>query len=141
MAYFSLLLLSTKIFLYTDNTAVLISTNNDDNNSLWCTNICIVGNPAKSTYFAFDSTLNIVINNHVLSNTLFVKFLSILFDNKLSWKYQVSHVTAMCSQRLGLFKWVLFYFPNNVTALYYNAFVTSICSYCLLHCLNNARSS
>ena len=70
------------------------------------------------------------INDPVLSKTLFIKYLGVLFDSNLFWIHQGFHVTALCSQRIDLFKRVLFYLPNNVRTLLYNAFARSCHSYC-----------
>ena len=77
----------------------------------------------------------------MLSKLPYVKYLGLRIDNELSWKNHVEHVTTLCSQRIGVFKRVLHYLPSNVRILYYNAFIRSCFSYCLLFWLNNDRSS
>ena len=137
--------------MYADNTAILFSADNDaelqaiidtfvSKYAAWCTKNCIVINPNKSNYFTFNSNVSITINDHALSNPPYVKYLEVLFDNQLCWKYQVNHVTTLCSKRIGVFKRVLPYLPANISILYCNAFIKSCFSYCILYWFNNNRS-
>ena len=48
---------------------------------------CIVVNPTKSNYLAFNSKVVISINDVILANPEYVNYLGILFDNELSWKH------------------------------------------------------
>jgi hypothetical protein len=66
--------------------------------------------------------------------------LGILIDDKLLWKNHCDYVTNLCCQRIGVFKKLLPYLPNYVVPLYYNAFVKSSFSYCLMFWFNNDRS-
>ena len=140
-----------EIILYADDTAILFSANNDaelqliinnffDKYVAWCTNNCIVINPNKSNYLTLNSNVIITIDNQQIANLSYVKYLGILFDKDLYWNYQVNHVTTQCSQRIGIFKRVLHYLPTNIRILYYNAFIRSCFSYCLIYWFNNDRS-
>jgi hypothetical protein len=140
-----------EIILYADDTAIIIHANNDNELQLitndfielylrWCDSNCIIVNPIKSCYLTFCSNLVIKVKDVVLSNPECVKYLGILIDNKLSWKHQVSHVTAVCAQRIGIFRRVMMYIPQSVRVMYYNAFIRSCYSYCLLYWFNNSRS-
>lgn len=69
-----------------------------------------------------------------------VKYLGLYIDDTLNWQTHVAYITKLCSQRIGLFKKVLPYFSNDVALLYYNAFIKSRFSYCLMFWINNERS-
>ena len=71
---------------------------------------------------------------------LMLNILGVLFDNQFCRKYQIIHVTTLCSKRIGVFKRVLPYLPANISILYYNAFIKSCFSYCILYWFNNDRS-
>ena len=94
-------------------------------------------NPNKSNYLLFNSNIVISINNYKLSNPKYDMYLGILIDDELSWHFHVIHITKMCSQQIGIFEKVLFYFPSNIRIMYYNAFIRSCFSYCLLYWFNN----
>ena len=137
--------------MYAGDIAILFSAYNDaelqaiidtffSKYATWCTNNCIVINPNKSNYLTFNSSVSITINDHALSNPPYVNYLGVLFDNQLCWKYQVNHVTTLCSKRIGVFKRVLPYLPANISILYYNAFIKSCFSYCILYWFNKDRS-
>lgn len=144
--------LNIEMYLYADDTAVLLT---GDNNmdlqylidefflkySKWCSQNCIVINPSKSNFLQFNTNnITVSINGHVLDNPHVVKYLGIYIDDKLNWSSHVKHVTKLCSQRIGLFKKALPYLPRDVTLLYYNAFIRSCFSYCIVFWFNNNRS-
>ena len=86
---------------------------------------CIVVNPLKVTnFFSFNHTNVVVsINGHVLDFPHCVKYLGILIDDQLAWYNHAKIVIKLCSQRIGIFKKILLYLPNDVALLYYNAFI------------------
>jgi hypothetical protein len=142
-----------EIYLYADDTALIFSAKNDnelqatvnsffDAYSIWCTRNCIVVNPTKSNYMRFNtSETYVTINGHLLECLHVVKYLGVYIDDKLAWNYQVAHITNMCCQRIGIMKKVLLYLPNFVSVLYFNAFIRSCYSFCVMFWINNDRSS
>ena len=113
---------NVEIYQYADDTAIIFHADCDDelqlivddffkNYVLWCMLNCIVVNPTKSNYLAFNSKAVVSINDVILANPEYVKYLGILFDNELSWKHRVNSVITRCSQRIGIFKKVLCYLP------------------------------
>ena len=82
------------IFFYADDNAILFSADNDaelqaiintffSKYATWCTNNCIVINPNKPNHLTFNSSVSITVNDHALSNPPYVKYLGVLFDNRL----------------------------------------------------------
>jgi hypothetical protein len=141
-----------EIFLYADDTALIFHADNADHLQriindffvkylCWCTSNCIIVNPLKSNYLSFNvENVVITINGNTLNKLSCVKYLGVLIDDQLNWKYHVNLVVKQCCQRIGLFKKVLPFFTNNVALLYYNAFIRSGFSYCLMFWFNNDRS-
>ena len=76
----------------------------------------------------------------MLDNPDFVESLSIHIDNRLYRNYQVKHITQKYCQRIDIFKKILSYLLQYVTVLYYNAFIRSCFSYCLMFWFHNDRS-
>ena len=102
---------------------------------------CIVVNPLKSNFLSFNaSNINIIINGYPIIQSNVAKYLGLYIDDKLLWTHHVSYVTKQCCQRIGIFKKVLPNLPNFVLPLYYNAFIRSGFSYCLMLWFNNNRS-
>ena len=145
--------INIELYLYADDTAIIFSANCDAvlqtvindffvKYSIWCSLNCIVVNPTKSNFLSFNHT-NVVIsiNGQTLANPHFVKYLGIIIDDKLSWCEHVKYVSKLCSQRIGVFKKVLSYLPNDVAILYYNSFVKSCFSYCTVFWFNNVHTS
>ena len=75
-----------------------------------------------------------------LNNPDFVKYIGKLIENRLYSNYQVYHVTQKYSQRIGIFKKVLLCLPKYVAILYYDAFIRSCFSDCVMFWFHNDRS-
>jgi hypothetical protein len=82
----------------------------------------------------------ITVNGQVLLNPNVVKYLGVYLDDKLLWSHHVNYVFKLCCQRIGMFKKVLYCLPSHVVVLYYNAFIRSCFSYCIMFWYNNNRS-
>ena len=61
-------------------------------------------------------------------------------EDSLSWSYHVNYITKSICHKIWIFKKVLHNLSDYVLPLYYNAFIISVCSYCLIYWLNNDRS-
>ncbi len=146
---------SIEIYLYADDTAIIFHANTEEElqsiiNKFflkylnWCNENCILINPSKSMYLTFNTNtawkLIITINGTDLINQHCAKYLGVIIDDKLSWSAHVDFITKRCCQRIGMFKKVLPNFTNDVALLYYNAFIKSCFSYCLMLWFNNDRS-
>ncbi len=142
----------SEIYLYADDTAIIFSSDSNTNlqaivNNFfatycnWCMQNCIVVNPVKSNFLTFNSSnITVSLNGHFLDNPKFVRYLGVFIDDKLLWSNHVSYVTKMCCQRIGIFRKILPCLPNYVVILYYNAFIRSCFSYCLMFWFGNNRS-
>jgi hypothetical protein len=76
----------------------------------------------------------------MINNTNCAKYLGLYIDNRLSWNYHVSHETKQCCVKIGVLKKVLPCLPSCVIPLYYNSFIRSCFSYCLMFWYSNDRS-
>ena len=144
--------INVEIFLYADDTAIIFSADDDHilqsiiNNFFfeycaWCNSNCIVLNPIKSNYLSFNNTnVTVSINNQLLENPIYAKYLGVYIDNRLFWNYHVDFVLKRCCQRIGLFKKVIPYLSKYAIQLYYSAFIVSCFSYCIVYWFNNDRS-
>ena len=106
----------------------------------WCDSNCIIINPNKSNYLSFNANVDISVNGQLLLKVDVVKYLGVYIDDKLFWSCQVEHMFKLCCQRIGMFKKVLPFLPSHVILMYYNAFILSSFSYCIMFWFNNDRS-
>ena len=140
---FQLMQNGIEIYLYADDTAVIISASNIaelqerinsfmDKYCEWCFQDCIVINQIKSNYVSFFADAAYVkINNQNLHKPDFVKYLGLHIDNKSNGTEHVKYVLKNCSQRIGLYKNALGILPKNDAMLYFFAFFKSSYSYCI----------
>ncbi len=138
--------------MYADDTAIIFSADTNINLQMhvnnfftryhyYCMSNCIVVNPIKSNFLLYNSeNIMMSINGQPITQTSSAKYLGVFVDDQLLWTKHVSHITSMCCQRIGVFRKVLPMLPSYVVALYYNAFIRSCFSYCLMFWINNDRS-
>ena len=142
---------NVEIYLYADDTAIIFYANSDimsqlvvdnffEKNAKWCDSNCIIINPNKSNYLSFNANVDISVNGQLLLKVDVVKYLGVYIDDKLFWSCQVEHMFKLCCQRIGMFKKVLPFLPSHVILMYYNAFILSSFSYCIMFWFNNDRS-
>ena len=149
---FQLMQNGIEIYLYADDTTVIISASNiaelqERVNSFMdkycecCFQKCIVINPIKSNDVSFFADAAYVkIDNQNLHKFDFVKYLGLHLDDKLNWTEHVKYVIKNCSQRIGLYKKAIGILPKNVAMLYFLAFIKSSYSYCTEFWFSNEKS-
>jgi len=144
--------IKAEIYLYADDTSIIFHAN--DNNqlqfiindffkkySIWSNENCIVINPDKFNYLAFNhADIVLAINNQLVCQLKVVKFLGVYIDENLYWSHHVNYVYEQCCKRIGMFKRIISFLPRYVIPLYYHAFVRSCFSYCTVFLFNNNRS-
>ena len=63
-----------------------------------------------------------------VSRSKYVKFLGLLMDENLSWKYHISELTKKLSRTCGIFFKIRHFFPLDVLKnLYYSVFSSFLC--------------
>ena len=86
------------------------------------------------------NNITISINGINLVSLHYAKYLGVYIDAALKWKSHISFLLTVL-QRIGMFKKVLILTLQMMFALlYYNAFIKSCFSYCLMFCIYNMRS-
>ena len=63
------------------------------------------------------ANVTVSINEHMLDNPDFVKYLDVHIGNILYWNYQVKYVTLKCCQHIGFLE-ILLHLPYYVVVLY-----------------------
>ena len=71
----------------------------------------------------------LILNRKALSQKDHVKYLGILMDQHLSWKYQVSHVSKKISRGVGILAKLKHYLPNYLLSNIYYCLVYSYLNY------------
>ena len=90
----------------------------------------------KTNCFIFHSaqnplndSINIKIGSQYVKQTKYVKFLGLLFDENLSWKYHLSELSKKLSRTCGAFSSVRHLLPTSVLVSLYNSLFFSFLQY------------
>ena len=82
----------------------------------------------KANYIIFTSpqpssseTVSIKIGSLPVNRTSYVKFLGVLLDETLSWKYQLTELSKKLARTCGMFFKVRHFLPINVLICLYNS--------------------
>src|SRR6266436_3289436 len=97
--------------------------------------LCI--NLNKSNYMIFHSKrksvpsniLPIFLGTHALEQVFIVKYLGIYIHYNLTWFYHIQKLTSKIAAYIGMISKIRHYFSQNITVMYYYAFVHSSISY------------
>ena len=89
------------------------------------TNFFIFKSPKHSTH----QTMNIKMGNQPIKNTCYVKFLGILLDENLTWKYHLTEISKKLARTCGMFFKVRHYFPIDVLIHLYNSLSSPFLQY------------
>ena len=143
---------SSEIYLYADDTAIISNAKSNsalqfvidaffNKCSALCAHNCIVVYPIKVNYLSFIAdNIVLTINGQSILRTNVAKYLGLYIDDELAWKQHVALITKSCSQKIGVFKKFLYLLSEYVLSLYYNAFIRSSFSFCLMFLINDDRS-
>ena len=143
---------NSEIYLYADDTAAIISADNDHElkycvndflakYNIWRNLNCIVVNLVTPNFLSFNiNDFTVSINGHKTANINVAKYLGLLIDNKLSWSYHVILMLLNIVAKELKSSNNLCLMCNYVFALYYNAFIISCFSYFLMFWIKNERS-
>jgi len=97
--------------------------------------LCI--NLNKSNYMIFHSKrksvpsniLPIFLGTHALEQVFIVKYLGIYIHYNLTWSYHIQKLTSKIAAYIGMISKIRHYFSQNITVMYYYAFVHSSITY------------
>ena len=76
----------------------------------------------KSPQHSSSQIINIKIGNLPIKKTCYVKFLGILLDENLSWKYHLTELSKKLARTCGMFFKVRHFLPINVLICLYNSY-------------------
>ena len=76
-----------------------------------------------------NHSINIKIGNQYVKQTKYVKFLGLLLDENLSWKYHISELSKKLSRNSGIFIKVRHLVPTSVLISLYNSLFSSFLQY------------
>lgn len=89
------------------------------------TNFIIFKSPQHSSL----ETVNIKIGNQPVKQSRYVKFLGILLDEHLSWKYHLSELSKKLARTCGMFFKIRHFLPIDVLICLYNSLFSSFLQY------------
>ena len=64
-----------------------------------------------------------------LEQKSYVKYLGVLIDSNLSWKYHIGHITSKISKTVGFIARLRYYVPTSVLLRIYQSFIFPYLSY------------
>ena len=97
-------------------------------------------NISKSKYMIFhhsrrkieQNTLNLKLHNTEIERVTSFKFLGIVFDENMTWKYHISMITKSISRSVGILCKLKHYVPIYVLKILYNSLIVAHINYGLL---------
>ena len=89
------------------------------------TNFIIFKSPQHSSL----ETVNIKIGNQPVKQSRYVKFLGVLLDENLSWKYHLSELSKKLARTCGMFFKIRHFLPVDVMICLYNSLFPSFLQY------------
>ena len=86
----------------------------------------------KSPQHSCPVTIGIKIGNLPIRKTCYVKFLGVLLDENLSWKYHLTELSKKLARTCGMFFKVRHFLPINILICLYNSLFSPFLQYGLL---------
>ena len=86
----------------------------------------------KSPQHSSSDIINIKIGNLPVKKTCYVKFLGVLLDDNLSWKYHLTELSKKLARTCGLFFKVRHFLPVDVLICLYNSLFSPFMQYGIL---------
>ena len=99
----------------------------------------------KSNYLIFSTgkkkKLSLIMNNEILLEKQFTKYISVVIDNKLTWKEHITQTNLRLSKGIGILYKLRRYVPQITLISLYFSFIQSNVNYCLLNWGNAATTN
>lgn len=83
----------------------------------------------KSPQHSSSETVNIRIGRSPIKQTCYVKFLGVLLDENLSWKYHLTELSKKLARTCGIFFKIRHYLPINILVCLYNSLFSPFLQY------------
>ena len=139
---------NSECLLYADDTAIIFEsknivelqqTINDELRTLnkWLQSNQLSLNTKKTVYQLYSQTrsqisLDLKVNNDTIQLVEKVKYLGVMIDPCLNWKYHIDGITAIISRNIGVINRAKFYLDKHCLTLLYNSLVLPYINYCCL---------
>ena len=138
----------SNLFFSHNNPYTLVSTINAelDKVTQWIRANKLSLNLQKTKYMVFSNSLNtlpinIVFDNTPLENVSHTKFLGLIVDNKLSWKYHIDKICKTISRNIGIINKLKFHFPPSTLLTLYSSLILPYLNYGILAWGNTQQTS
>ena len=86
----------------------------------------------KSPQNSSSDTVSIKIGNLPVKQTKYIKFLGILLDDNLSWKYHLTELSKKLTRTCGMFFKVRHFLPIDILICLYNSLLSPFLQYGIL---------
>ena len=86
----------------------------------------------KSPQHSLPETVSIKIGKFPIKRTCYVKFLGVLLDENLSWKYHLTELSKKLARTCGMFFKVRHFLPINILVCLYNSLFSPFLQYGIL---------
>ena len=85
----------------------------------------------KSSMFSV-TFLNVILDNTVLDRISHTKFLGVLIDENLTWKYHIDCVSKTLSRNIGIMNKLKYFVPDRILHTLYCTFILPYINYGIL---------
>ena len=131
----------TSLFYKHENTNNIENTFNDEiaNVVTWLEANKLTLNVDKSNYILFHppqkkvQNISLYINNKIIEQKPFAKYLGVILDKHLSWQEHISCTRLKLQQSIGIISKLRYYVPKNILRSIYYAFVHPYITYSLIN--------
>ena len=86
----------------------------------------------KSSQHPLAEAVSIEVGNYPIRKTCYVKFLGVLLDENLSWKYHLTELSKKLARTCGMFFKIRHFLPMNVLICLYNSLFSPFLQYGIL---------
>ena len=138
---FAILFADDSNFFYTDkNIDNLFDTLNSELDKIvkWLNANKMSLNVDKTHYIIFTSRKNnvlrnqdIIINGCKINEVVVTKFLGVLIDSNLTWKYHIDHLCSKVSKNIGILRKLRGKLDTDTMTTLYYSFIYPYCHYCI----------
>ena len=100
-------------------------------------NYMILRNSARYIDFNY---VEVKLNNHVIPRVETTRFLGVIVDSRLTWKYHINEIENKIAKNIGIIYRLSFYLPKTVLRILYCSLILPYFSYCNVVWANTYQS-
>ena len=129
----------TNLFLNHHDVLTLYNTMNQElkEGTAWLTANKLSLNINKTNFIIFKSNrkklkhkTNVIINEHIIDQVKYAKFLGIYIDEELSWKYHINHIASKISKMTGIMAKARYHLTSKILLTLYHTMIYPYLNYC-----------